>query len=244
MDKKICTFAEYQTESKRKFEDTSRNTQNQQQQQQQTEQEAETAGNIPILKIVRILWGNKTLIVHGDESNRGNEARLHIISYTKTQEYMLKGCPVFLANVTTKETEDKSNEERLMTCSGAAPVARAPIDLATSEMERVKNHYPFPRIDDLFDQLQGSSVYYKIDLRSDYHQLRVREEDIPKTEFKTRYGHYEFQRRWLELLSDYDCEIRYHPRKANVVADALSRKEQSKTLRVRALVMTIGLDLP
>ncbi|GJZ82523.1 putative reverse transcriptase domain-containing protein [Tanacetum coccineum] len=52
------------------------------------------------------------------------------------------------------------------------------------------------------------------------------------------------QRRWLALLSDYDCEIRYHPRKANVVADALSRKERIKPLRVRALVMTISLDLP
>ncbi|GKE96491.1 hypothetical protein Tco_1581346, partial [Tanacetum coccineum] len=57
----------------------------------------------------------------------------------------------------------------------------------------VKNRYPLLRIDDLFDQLQGSSVYSKIDLGSGYHQLRVREEDIPKTAFRTRYGHYEFQ---------------------------------------------------
>ncbi|GKB02058.1 putative reverse transcriptase domain-containing protein [Tanacetum coccineum] len=254
----------------------------------------------------------------------------------------------------------------------------------------VENCYPLPRIDDLFDQLQGSSVYSKIDLRSGYHQFRVREEDVPKTAFRTRYGHYEFQvipfglinapvnkkeheehlkailellkneelyakfskcefwipkgdkqeaafqtlknklcsapilalpqgaenfivycnashkglgavlmqnekviayasrqlkiheknytthdlelgavvfalkiwrhylyetkctvftdhkslqqildqkelnirkRRWLELLSDYDCEIRYHSGKANVVADALSRKERNKPLR-------------
>nr|GEZ85688.1 putative reverse transcriptase domain-containing protein [Tanacetum cinerariifolium] len=57
----------------------------------------------------------------------------------------------------------------------------------------IKNRYPLPRIDDLFDQLQGSSVYSKIDLLSGYHQLRIREEDIPITAFRTRYGHYEFQ---------------------------------------------------
>lgn len=57
----------------------------------------------------------------------------------------------------------------------------------------VKNRYPLPRIDDLFDQLQGSSVYSKINLRSGYHQLRVREEDILKTAFRTRYGHFEFR---------------------------------------------------
>nr|GFA81360.1 putative reverse transcriptase domain-containing protein [Tanacetum cinerariifolium] len=268
----------------------------------------------------------------------------------------------------------------------------------------IKNRYPLPRIDDLFDQLQGSSVYSKIDMRSGYHQLRVREEDIPKTTFRTRYRHYEFQdmpfgltnapavfmdlmnrvckpyldkfvivfiddiliyskdekeheehlKAILELLkkeelyakfskcefwipkvqflgyvidsqglagyyqrfiegfskiakpvtkltqnkvkfewsdkqeaafqllkqklcsapilalpegsedfivycnasnkgmgavlckkrSDYDCEIRYHPGKENVIADALSRKEREPPLRVRALVMTIGLDLP
>nr|GFB69890.1 putative reverse transcriptase domain-containing protein [Tanacetum cinerariifolium] len=107
----------------------------------------------------------------------------------------------------------------------AAPVARAPYRLASSEMKElsiqlqellkkgfirlssslicidyrelnkltVKNRYPLLRIDYLFDQLQGSSVYSKIDLRSGYHQLRIKEEDIPITAFRTWYGHFEFQ---------------------------------------------------
>ena len=56
----------------------------------------------------------------------------------------------------------------------------------------IKNRYPLPRIDDLFDQLRGARVYSKIDLRTGYHQLRVREKDIPKTVFRTRYGHFKF----------------------------------------------------
>ncbi|KAL0556807.1 hypothetical protein IC582_005324 [Cucumis melo] len=56
----------------------------------------------------------------------------------------------------------------------------------------VKNRYPLPRIDDLFDQLQGATVFSKIDLRSGYHQLRIKDEDVPKTAFRSRYGHYEF----------------------------------------------------
>ncbi|GJY89501.1 putative reverse transcriptase domain-containing protein [Tanacetum coccineum] len=97
-------------------------------------------------------------------------------------------------------------EFRIDLVPGAAPVARAPYRLAPSEMKElskdgsfrmcidyrelnkltVKNRYPLPRIDDLFDQLQGSSVYSKIDLRSGYHQLRIKEEDIPITAFRTR----------------------------------------------------------
>ncbi|GJW03483.1 putative reverse transcriptase domain-containing protein [Tanacetum coccineum] len=57
----------------------------------------------------------------------------------------------------------------------------------------IKNRYPLPRINDLFDQIQGSSMYSKINLRSGYHQLRIKEEDIPVTAFRTRYGHFEFQ---------------------------------------------------
>ncbi|GJY72927.1 putative reverse transcriptase domain-containing protein [Tanacetum coccineum] len=176
-------------------------------------------------KIVRIPWGNETLIVHGNGSNRGYEARMHIISYSKTQEYMLKGCPVFLANVNTKETEDKSKKKRLEDVPivqdfpdvfpedfpgfirpnsspwGASVLFvkkkdgsfRMCIDYQELNKLTVKNRYPLLRTNDLFDQLQGSSVYSKIDLRSGYHQLRVREEDIPNTAFRTRYGHYEFQ---------------------------------------------------
>ncbi|GJY65270.1 putative reverse transcriptase domain-containing protein, partial [Tanacetum coccineum] len=64
-------------------------------------------------KIVRIPWRNKTLIIHGDESNQGNVTRLNIISCTKTQMYMEKGFPIFLAYVTAKEVEDKSEKKRL-----------------------------------------------------------------------------------------------------------------------------------
>ncbi|GJZ42050.1 putative reverse transcriptase domain-containing protein [Tanacetum coccineum] len=185
-------------------------------------------------KIVRIPWRNKTLIIHGDGSTQGNVTRLNTISCTKAQKYMEKGFPIFLAHVTAKEVEDKSEKKRLEDVSivqdfpevfpedlpglpptrqvefqidlvpGAAPVARAPYRLAPSEMKElseqlkelsdkgfirpsshlgstdlvvqeeeresfrmcidyrelnkltVKNRYPLPRINDLFDQLQGS----------------------------------------------------------------------------------------
>ena len=56
----------------------------------------------------------------------------------------------------------------------------------------LKNKYPLPRIDDLFDQLKGASVFSKMDLKSGYHQLKIKPADVPKTAFRTRYGHYEF----------------------------------------------------
>ncbi|GJW67682.1 putative reverse transcriptase domain-containing protein, partial [Tanacetum coccineum] len=69
---------------------------------------------------------------------------------------------------------------------------RMRIDYRELNKLTVKNRYPFPRIDDLFDQLRGSRYFSKIDLRSGYHQLRVHEDDIPKTAFRTRYGHFKF----------------------------------------------------
>nr|GEY07223.1 putative reverse transcriptase domain-containing protein [Tanacetum cinerariifolium] len=106
---------------------------------------------------------------------------------------------------------DNCNDE----IPGPAPIARDPYRLAPAKMQELStqlqtlsdrgfirpcsspwgapNRYPLLRVDDLFDQLQGSRVYSKIDLRSGYHQLRVQEEDIPKTAFRTRYDHYEFQ---------------------------------------------------
>ena len=66
------------------------------------------------------------------------------------------------------------------------------IDYRELNKVTVKNKYPLPRIDDLFDQLQGTQYFSKIDLRSSYHQLRIMEADVSKTTFRTRYDHYEF----------------------------------------------------
>ncbi|GKD45581.1 reverse transcriptase domain-containing protein [Tanacetum coccineum] len=317
-----------------------------------------------------------------DGSNRGNEARLHIISYTKTQEYMLKGCPVFLENVTTKETKVKSEKKQLEDVPivrdfpkvfpedllglsptrqvefqidlipGAAPIARAPYRLEPSEMKELseqlkelsdkgfirpssspwgapvlpaimlspasgtregysengiqnsnkKEHEEHLKA--VLELLKKEKLYAKFSkcefwipkvqflghmidsqgIHMDPAKIEsIKDWESPKTPMEIRQflgvkfdwgdkqeaafqllkqklcsapilalpeGSEDFvvycdashkglgdvlmqrekelnmrQRRWLELLSDYDYEIRYHPGKANVVADALSRKE-------------------
>nr|GFA46855.1 putative reverse transcriptase domain-containing protein [Tanacetum cinerariifolium] len=104
------------------------------------------------------------------------------------------------------------------------------IDYRKLKKLTVKNRYPLPRIDDLFDQLQGSRVYSKIDLRSGYHQLRVQEEDIPKTAFRTRYGHYEFQVQFIGHVIDIEG-IHVDPAKIEAVKDWESPKTPTEIQR-------------
>ncbi|GJU45618.1 putative reverse transcriptase domain-containing protein [Tanacetum coccineum] len=351
-------------------------------------------------KIVRIPWGNETLIVHGDGSNRG-------LPPTREMEFQIDlvpgAAPVARApyRLAPSEMKELSGQLQELSNKGFIRPSSSPwqapvlfvkkkdesfwmcIDYRELNKLTVKNRYPLPRIDDLFDQLQGSSVYSKIDLRSSYHQLRVQGRRHSEDAFQTRlrpimnfklchlnkqeheehlklilellkkeeldsrgslheriplkdwaspklpteirqflglagyyrrfmegflkiakpmtkltqkkalqkeaerlhriqrihdknytthdlelgavvlalriWRHYLYgtkctvftdhkslqhilnyhklnmrQRHWLELLSDYDCEIRYHPGKANVVADALSRKERDQPLRTEA----------
>nr|GEY09074.1 putative reverse transcriptase domain-containing protein [Tanacetum cinerariifolium] len=263
-------------------------------------------------KIIRIPYGDEMLIIRGDDV-MAEEKRLEDVPIVR--EFLEVFLKVFPGLPPTRQVEFQVD-----LVPGAALVALAPsspwgapilfvkkkdrsfrmcIDYRELNKLTVKNRYPLLRIDDLFDQLQRQRVYSKIGLRSGYHQLKVREEDILKTVFRTHYGHYEFQgmpfgltnahsvfmdlmnqvcklyldkfmivfiddiliysksrkeheghfklilnllkkeelyakfskcdfwlskkelnmrqRRWLEFLSDYDCEIRYHPGKANEV---------------------------
>ncbi|GJU96429.1 putative reverse transcriptase domain-containing protein [Tanacetum coccineum] len=304
-------------------------------------------------KLVQVPYGNETLTFYGNENSNGRESRLTVISCSKAQEYMAKGCQVFLAQISTKKEEDKSEGKQIKD----VPIVR---DFPEVFPEDLPGLPPARPVEFQIDLIPGAApvaratIYSKIDLRSGYHQLRLREQDILKTAFQTWYCHYEFQnekeheehlkailellkkeqlyakfskcefwipkvllvtiedsskdfqrlpnapilalpegsedfvvycdashkglgavlmqrekviayasrqlkvheknytthdlelgsvvfalkrrlylrqRRWLELLSDYDCDIRYHPGKANVVADALIHKEWIEPLR-------------
>ncbi|GJR28839.1 putative reverse transcriptase domain-containing protein [Tanacetum coccineum] len=184
-------------------------------------------------------------------------------------KYMLKGCPVFLAHVTTKETEDKSEKKRLED----VPIVRDFLENKKEREEHLKANLELLKKEELYAKFskfefwlpknlysapilalpEGSGdfiIYCDTSIKGLGVVLMQREKVIAyallqlKIHEKKYTTHDLELRAMLELLSDYDCEIRYHPGKENVVADALSRKERIKPLRVRALVMTIGLDLP
>ncbi|GJX82682.1 hypothetical protein Tco_0332163 [Tanacetum coccineum] len=156
-------------------------------------------------KEVHIPIKKRMLVVKGDR----NSSRLKVISCIKARKFIERGCHLFLAHVTEKEKSEKRLEDvpelseqlKELLEKGFIHPSSSPwgapvlfikkkdgsfhmcIDYRELNKLTVKNRYLLPRIDDLFDQLQGSSVYSKIDLRSGYHQLRVREEDIPITAF-------------------------------------------------------------
>ncbi|GJU87596.1 putative reverse transcriptase domain-containing protein [Tanacetum coccineum] len=153
---------------------------------------------------------DEVLIIRGDNCDGGS--KVNIISCTRTQKYIQKGCQVYLAQVTSKKAEDKSEEKRLedvpivrefpevfpKDLPGLPPTRQVEfqIDLVPRGFIR-PNSSPWEAPVLFVKKKNGSfrmiKSYSKIELRSGYHQLRVREEDIPKTAFRTRYGYYEFQ---------------------------------------------------
>ncbi|GJV49463.1 putative reverse transcriptase domain-containing protein [Tanacetum coccineum] len=182
-------------------------------------------------KIVRIPYGDEMLIIRGNDCNSGKEKRLEDVSII--QEFLEVFQEEFPGLPPARQVEFQID-----LVPGAALVPRAPSSPWGALVLFVKKK------DGSFQVCidYRSRVYSKIDLISGYLQLRVRKQDIPKTAFRTRYGHYEFQVMPLGLTNA--PAIRYHPGKVNVVADALSQKERIKPLRVWALVVTIGLNLP
>nr|GEY96650.1 putative reverse transcriptase domain-containing protein [Tanacetum cinerariifolium] len=161
-------------------------------------------------KILRIPYGDKVLIIQGDRGGKGEKSKLSIISCTKIQKYIKRGCQIFLAQVTKKETDDKSEEKRLEN----VPTVRDFLEVFSEDLPRLA---PMRQVEFQIDlvlgdapvarapyspglvfgcvliTLQGSSVYSKIELRFGYHQLRVRDKDIPKIAFRTYYGYFKFQ---------------------------------------------------
>ncbi|XP_073154005.1 uncharacterized protein [Henckelia pumila] len=128
----------------------------------------------------------------------GARPPIPLVSTLRARQDLEAGGEVYLIYAIDASTRVRAIEELPGTTSiSCAPYCLAPIEMRELQQQlqdlvTIKNKYLLPRTEELFDQLQGTSVYSKIDLRSGYHQLRVRDEDILKTAFRTRYGHYEF----------------------------------------------------
>ncbi|GJY26967.1 putative reverse transcriptase domain-containing protein [Tanacetum coccineum] len=234
-------------------------------------------------KVVHIPIKNKMLVVKGDSG----VSRLKVISCIKARKYIKRGSHLFLAQVTEKDPMEKCLQdvpvirdfpEKGFICPSSSPWGalvlfvkkkdgsfRMCINYYELNKLTVKNRYLLPRINDMFDQLQGSSVYSKVDLRLGYHQLCIREEDIPITDFRTRYGHYEFQvmsfgltnapaSRKISLCSNASLkgfgavlmqkEKCLHVDSIDIICQTIGRcfepKGKRKPLRVRALVMMVN----
>nr|GEW01077.1 putative reverse transcriptase domain-containing protein [Tanacetum cinerariifolium] len=155
-------------------------------------------------KIVQIPFSNEEILEVHEERLEGNMKKLKIM---KVNEPKLKEILIVHKFLEMQELSNQLKELqekgfiRPSSSPWGSPVLfvkkkdglfRMCIDYQELNKLTVKNRYPLPRIDDMFDQLQGSRYFSKIDIRSGYHQLRVREEDIPKTAFRTSYGHFEF----------------------------------------------------
>nr|GEX03703.1 hypothetical protein [Tanacetum cinerariifolium] len=259
MDQKLRTYAERQTDNKRKADDSSRNNHGHQQYPSKRQNvakvyavgNAEKKGNASRDPDSNVVMGNSYdveladgKIVKANTIIRGctliflnhpfnidlmpvelgrfdviigmdwlrRESRLFIITCSKAQEYMAKGCQIFLAQISAKKKEDKSKGKQLED----VPIVQDFPEVFLEDLPGLPPARPelSEQLQELFDKgfIRSSSspwgapilfvkkkdgsfriVYSKIDLRSGYNQLRVREQDVPKTAFRTRYGYYKFQ---------------------------------------------------